>query len=660
MAELVRIPGGHEILLSGVAVARIPAPENAQDTFTPIEEGVWKWHRRTETPVDHMRMELILCGVPSFTMIPAVSYNGNGWGSTPEYVGDRAEDGTPWTISAHRATIPGCTYSENERVSLALMARPEDEAACSLYRTEEGERHALIFPEEEKPRSLHRHFWGEPYEGVMEPRQDFEAIVMAYPGDGAAHRYKRLLDFAWRYFGHAVRPQRDAGQLYRLSLAYARYLLQREKDGFVGFTNGAQWLPSLHSYQKLTHRYEIGWVGQNASLAAAFLYDALHGGDKNNLQTGMEVLDAWLRHAAPGQKFISARVNYPYPRPVFERPLDQMAKEDIDPWDYGEAELEGILEGAGKPRRAKAAPAAHDACNLGTAAQVYFAAYDMLRERGTDKPAYLKAAMDTCDFALQSQDENGAFAKSWDAEGNVLAKDGTVGCFLVMPILCAYRRTGEEKYLSSAVRAFDWYCRGLEKDGFTTAGALDTYSIDKESASPLLQSAIALYEITGEKKYLERAEETAWYLCTWTLHYTISYPEDCVIRQLHYDTFGGTSVSTPHHALDQMALRDIPSFLKLCEYTGSAQWRERALAFWCNATQGVSDGTLVVNGRLRPAGSQDEAIAHTRWRRNSTPAFCPTQWLAAWPCALRLEILRTFRDWTQLNEGLTEIEGKLQ
>jgi hypothetical protein len=87
------------------------------------------------------------------------------------------------------------------------------------------------------------------------------------------------------------------------------------------------------------------------------------------------------------------------------------------------------------------------------------------------------------------------------------------------------------------------------------------------------------------------------------MHYTVEYPEDCIIRQIGFDTFGSTSVSTAHNALDHYALRDIGSFLKLYELTGFEQWRERAAAFWCAACQGISDGTLVVNGRLRPAGS---------------------------------------------------------
>ena len=96
--------------------------------------------------------ETIFKGEPDFTMVPAVSYNGNGWGNVPEYVGDRAEDGTPWSWASHRATIPACTYSENADISIALMAEANSNSACSLYRIDEGENHVLIFPEEEKPK----------------------------------------------------------------------------------------------------------------------------------------------------------------------------------------------------------------------------------------------------------------------------------------------------------------------------------------------------------------------------------------------------------------------------------------------------------------------------------------------------------------------------
>ncbi|MBR6765284.1 MAG: hypothetical protein IKM06_02240 [Clostridia bacterium] len=674
MAEIKKSGTGHTIAVNGKECVFIPAHEGASDRFEPIEEGVWKWHRHTSAPTDAMRMELILLGGAEFTMIPALSYNGNGWGTTPEYVGDRAEDGTPWSFASHRVSIPSCTYSENSEVSIALMAEAEANTACSLYKTDEGEKHVLIFPEEEKPKTLHRHFWDGPFQGSMEPTQDFEAIIFLRLSDGSKHRYKFLLDFAWRYYAHPVKPQKSASTLYPLSIAFSHYLLQKELDGFVGFTNGAQWIPSLNSYQKLQHNYEIGWIGQCASLAAAFIYDYKINGNKENLDIGISVLDSWLRHYDAEKGILPARINYPSPSPTAHMDLENMTRDEII-WEIGEAQLEGILRDidrmkrqqkenvkteASKTEPPKKAVSRNDACNLGIGAEGFFEAYDLLKSIGIDKPEYSDVAFSTCLHAIKSQDENGAFAKSWDEDGNIIEKDGTIGCFLILPLLNAYRRTKENKYLDSAIRAFDFYYCEFEREGFTTAGALDTYSIDKESASPLARAALGLYEATQNSGYIVKAEKAAWYLCTWMLHYTIKYPKECVINQLNYDTLGATSVSTPHNALDQFALRDLPSFLKLFELTGNTQWKERAIAIWCNATQGISDGTLIVNGRLRPAGSQDEAICHTRWKRNTTPPFTPTQWLTAWPCAIRLENLRWQGDWSLFDNGLEKIEGKIK
>ena len=658
MTNIEKQESGYVVTIDGKPYARILALEGATDTFEPIEDGAWKWHRHTDVPTDHMRMEMLLYGEPTFTMIPAISYNGNGWGGFAEYVGDRAEDGTPWSFASHRATIPSCTYSENSEISLALMAEANDNNACSLYKVDEGELHVVIFPEEEKPKTLQRHFWGDPFQGTMEPQSDFTAIILAVPSDGTRHRYKSLMDFAWRYYGHDIAAPMTAKELYRLGIAYSRFLFEREKNGFAGFTMGSQWHLGTTSYKKTEHRYEIGWVGQSASMANAFIYDYLQTGDKEKLDMAIESHDAWLKFGKYPAGHIAARIDYDEWR-YFAFP----AGYEPDRWEVGECTYETYRNFAGKKlRRAPDGQIQlrNDICNIGTGADGYFEAYDLLQEAGIDKPEYLQAAYDICDFALRNQDENGAIPKAWDNDGKVLAKKGTVACFVILPIITAYKKSGDKKYLDAAVKAFDFYYSELEREGFTTAGALDTDSIDKESSSPLLRDALALYNVTGDKKYIACAEKIAWYLCTWMMHFTVKYPEDCLISKMGYDTFGSTSVSTPHQALDQYALRDVLSFLELYEITGYVQWRERALAFWCNACQCISDGTMYLNGRLRPAGAQDEAIFHTRWGRYGVKPFGPSQWLPAWPTAFRLESLRWHKDWSFFDEGLTHIEGKIE
>lgn len=657
MLEFLQNSTDTRIRLAGETVVRIPAAAGATDTFEPIEDGVWKWTRKTAAPTAHMRMTAVLVHDADFTMVPGISYGGNGWGNTPEYVGDRAEDGTPWSFASHRATIPACTYSENGRASLALFAAdPDDSTACSLYKTDEGENHVLIFPEEERPKTLQRHFWGDAFVGEMQPTDTFCAILCVWPSDGTRHRYAPLCDFAWRFFGHPLTAPKAARKLYRLSIAYCRYLFERERDGFAGFTMGAQWHLGITAYQKTVHRYEISWVGQSASMANAYIHDYLMTGDREKLDIALEVHDSWLRAGRFPAGHVAARLD-------FDPWLNDSYPADYEPdrWKIGECTYETHLAWRGKTfRRDRNGRIllSHDACNNGGAADGYFEAYDLLKEAGIDKPEYLAAAYGICDFALQNQNDEGAFAKSWDESGKVLADRGTVGAFLILPLVTAYKKSENETYLTAAERAFAYYYGALVRDGFTTAGALDTYCIDKESASPMLRAALALYDVTGDRAYVAAAEKIAWYLATWTMHFTVKYPADSMLGKMGWDTFGLTSVSTAHQALDQYALRDVQSFLRLYALTGRVQWRERAVAFWCAACQCISDGTMYVNGRLRPAGAQDEAIFHTRWGRHGVEPFRPSQWLPAWPCAFRLENLRRMSDWSVLDAGLGEIEGK--
>ena len=209
--------------------------------------------------------------IPTNLSVAAVSYNGNGWGNYPEYIGDRDEDGTPWSWASHRVTIPSCTYSENENISIALMTKPNDNNACSLYQVEEGRTHVVIFPEEEKPRTLQRHFWGPAFQGTMEPKCEFEAILQLNGSDGTKFRYKSLMDFAWRFYGHKIDAPRKAEELLNLSIAFTRYLYEEERNGFCGITTGAQWHTGLTSYKKQEHYYQVGWVGQSTSMANAIL-----------------------------------------------------------------------------------------------------------------------------------------------------------------------------------------------------------------------------------------------------------------------------------------------------------------------------------------------------------------------------------------------------
>jgi len=645
------------LLNNNETILTIRSVDNAQDSFTEIEPGAWLWERHTEVPVEQMRMEFDTAYKAEYTMIPGVSYNGNGWGDSPEYVG-QTYNGIPWTFAWHRCMIPACTYSEGQKWAAALMGEADDEMSCSQWTVEENTRHALIWPEQEGPRILMRHYWSDDaFMGKMEPRSDFKAIITVFPVKLPRKQSRTLMDFAWRYYAHPLKASMEPEQLYKYSIAYIKSLWTQEKSGFVAFNRGFQWYTNTCSYGKRNEiQYEIGWVGQNASISNALLWEYLSSGDRDALDKALSVLDSWIKYAKlPNGLMLIKFDGAPQTTPE-EVPL----KSDDTNGDQAEEKADTtympeVARYIGGVREFQI-----DACNLGGAAQHYFEAYKLAEQAGCPRPEYYKLALDICDFAVRVQKQDGALAKSWNRDGSISREGGTIGCFLVPPLLTAYQITGEEKYLTSAKRAFDFYYKDIEEYGFTTAGALDTYCIDKESSSPLFSAALSLYRVTQEKHYVEKAENIAWYLSTWMMHYTVKYSKETVLREIGYDTMGMTGVSTAHNAIDQYALHDVMSFMELAELTGNKQWHERAMAIWCSTTQLFSDGTLCIAGRVRPAGSQDEAVYHTRWARPTLGPYNPTQWLVAWPCAFRMEILRYMPDWSIFKNGLSKIEGKIE
>lgn len=594
---------------------RILPEKNCTDTFTELEPGVWRWTRHSETPRPEMKLEFKTVFASEFCMVPAVNYNGNGWGDSVEYTGDEFEH-QPWIYAYHRVSVPACTYSAGNGRAAALFGEPSSEMSCSILRGKDGTKHSLIWPEQEGPKALSKRRWHSGYRREMAPRTEFSAIIMAYPAPNPRTGWHSVLDYAWRTMAHPQTPHKKTDLLWKLGCAYAKILWKQESYGnlpkdripFAGFRSGMWWDFQACEY-RFTSDYDVGWIGQNASLANSMLCDFLRTGSGDSLRKGLSVLDNWCsRRLESGILLVRFNTDY-----EFEC----------------------------------------DACNNGTAAKELFLSAKLAEQCGVSRPEYRKTALGICEFALKHQNPDGSFAKSWNLDGTVCRNRGTVGSFLIEPLLIAARETKDNRYLTAAERAFQHYNDEFQRNGFTTAGALDSYCIDKESASPMLSSALALYDMTKDGAYLSDAERIAWYLATWQWHYSIRYAPETVLGELHFDTLGMTAVSTAHNALDQYGLRFAAPLLKLAELTGNAQWSERAWSIWCSSTQLISDGTEEILGYIRPAGSQDEAVCHTNWARLADDrVFIPTQYMNVWPTAFRLEILRSIPDRNALEQAM--------
>ncbi len=593
----------------------------AVDEIREVRPGMFEWTRTfTYNGKDYVRpvrltMELEALYKSAYSLIPAVSYDGNRWGTAKEPKGF-AKDGQPWTFAYHRASVPGATYSESASWSVALFSKPGQLPvgfSCSLEPGPEKTVHRLVWPEEETPQVYAgRDVYSDPYrEDLRVSRgQSFRltAWIVATPVTVPKQGWHAMLDAAWILFAHPVSPRFEPEDLWELGVEFAKQSLWAEEKSFQGFSIGLRW-DGAKWVQRESWKYEIGWAGQNASIANSLLQDYLKTGDRASLDLGIRCLDSWVKNARLKNGLFRCHFDY----------------------------ILGIADPKSEVQ---------DACNLGHAAQGFFEAYDLAAKGKLSKPEYRDAAFGICDFILKVQGPDGRIGRSWTNDGKAVGSDGTIGAFMIPPLLTAYRITHKAPYLAAAEKAYAFYIGEFAKNGFTTAGALDTDCIDKESATPLLRAALELYDITGKDKYVGWAEDVSYYLASWQWHYSVPYPQGTVLAEIGYDTLGGTAVSAQHHHQDPYALIIVNDWIKLANQTRKAIWRERALAAWANGSQGISNGDLVVLGKKRPAGSQDEGFCHTRWL---FPASV-SQWLVAWPTAFRLETLRGAANWQIFNK----------
>jgi len=584
-----------------------------EDHVETLKDGLFLWKRTFTATKDYrasyrLTMDFAAHYEMQYFMIPFVSYNGNPWGKGNEPRGLSLK-GEPWTFAWHRTAVAGATYTEGHSWSVALFGSTDDhhqQFSCSLEREEERVVHRLIWPEEEAPlvyndrdsydKALLTELFLKPGEQMT-----MTAYLVVAPVEQPKIAWHKMLEEAWTLNRKLTHPKFSPERIWELSLTFAQQSLWANEESFEGcciglMHNGTGW-------EQIRH-YEIGWCGQNASYANSFLFDYLKSGNEESLRKGLAVLDSWTGHARMKNGLIHCHYDYVL-------------------FKSSESEVQ-------------------DACNLGTAAMNFMEAENLASKCGVERPEYLETALGICDFAVRKQGINGQIGKSWTNDGVIVDPNGTVGCFLIPPLVMAYRLTKKRKYLEAAEKGYHYYVSELVEKGYTTGGALDTYCIDKESAIPLLKAGLSLYEMTEKSQYLEWAELAAWYLASWQWHHTVHYPEDSELARIGYDTFGGTAVSTQHHHLDSYALAFVEDWFRLSDITGKLIWRERALAVWSNATQGISDGKLIIMGKERPVGSQDEGFYHTRWKNT----FQVSEWLVAWPSAFRLEVLRRTKDWS--------------
>ncbi len=562
---------------------------------------ICEWHNRTEKTL-RCQMEIrIRTDFPyEHFVIPGVSLNGNKWGRGKEPKGLSC-NGQAWVFDYRRTTIPACTVSENPECYFALLASDESrtslEASCMMIPQQDGKMvHGILYPCIERPKTYcTRDGYAPSHEDflLLQPGEGIKTEAYVLTGKPIRPNYAMAAveDAALDLLGSAFTPVYSADEVKALACRFARRLVV-EINGRKMFSIGQ--LPDEQGQFRNREGNEFGWCGQNGMYARLFLEQGLKTKDQELIDTAVSNLEAWTHEAVEKNGLIHTHYHW-------------MIR--------GESDIE-------------------DTCNLGFAVCELTRAWEIMRRYGNDRPDWLNAAKGVADFLVSHMSEEYCFGKSWNVKtGECEDPEGTIGAYLIPGLVALYRAEGDVRWLNAAKHACRFY-RDRDLSAFQcTAGALDTYCIDKESSGPLLAGALALYEIDGAEEWLECARMAGWYFCSWMFHHDTIPREGSDFARYGYRTLGGTSVSAQHHHIDPWGALVVPQMLQLWKITGDAHWSRRAALMWANAVQNIApEQGKIIHGFFREAGAQNEGYHHCCWGEEGAPGYI-NDWLVAWPQA---------------------------
>ena len=575
---------------------------------------------------------------PTRYLIPSVSYNGNEWGEGKEPKGMTADNGEIWIHSYDRTSIPSCTEVETRDISVSLFASAETTdslvSSCALVPLDEGRIEQRIYwPVTEAPFTYSDNDkYTERYDTyiTLGAGESFECSVYVLVSVPVYENYgiARTLDRALELFPFEHTKNRDCGELWRLGMDYSRLLL-REHKGRRVFSSGIH--PTLDKGYYFVPHYEVGWCGQNIMNARLHLVEYKRTQDKSLLEGALAVCDSWRDKQSDSGLLLAHYEWYTQGREWNYIPPDPTKS-----WAANVSYKTGWLP---------------ETCNTAWAACEMLRVWKILADMGIDRPDYLEFSRKILDFFCEHYSPDYAFGKGWYFDGRCAEEKGTIGAFVTMALCEAYRILGDERYLEYAARSLEFYVHRDIDNFVCTAGAIDCTCVDKETAGPVIISALDLYEFTGDEKYIEWAVKASYYFASWMFVYDVHYGEEAEFTEYGYYTAGATAVSVQHPALDQWGELMCSEWLRLARITGDERWRERARMIWFNSTQLIADeNRRIFHGKKRPIGSQNEAFYQARWGHRPDPNERGhlNDWLVSWVNAFRLHVIDRVEDKSEL------------
>ncbi len=307
--------------------------------------------------------------------------------------------------------------------------------------------------------------------------------------------------------------------------------------------------------------FQFGFVGQQPGIG----YQLLRYGDKEHLpeayEKGMNIIEFWVRSAMTAS---------------------------------------GLPHMCYNPNSKEFEPYPHYVRMLADGIEAILDAYVYMKKKGEEKPAWLEFCRKTADWLVAVQNEDGSYYRSYNTDGSIRMDSKSNTPSPIRFLVQFYLVSGDERYKAAALKAGQWTYDNPRRTLEYRGGTCDNNDIqDKEAGIYGIFGFMALYDLTGEEKWLEGAIGAADYTETWTYAWTFPVRTPFTRHPFNQYSISGQSIITVGGGADVYMAACAYSYYRLYIITGDEHYLDFAEFIHKNTRQSTDvDGS---SGYIMPA-----------------------------------------------------------
>ena len=210
--------------------------------------------------------------------------------------------------------------------------------------------------------------------------------------------------------------------------------------------------------------------------------------------------------------------------------------------------------------------------------------------------------------------------------GEIQVGGSTSGGITPAALSLASQYFNNDTYLTAAKEIADYYHKNYILKGLTCGGPGDAMqNFDSESSYALVESYAVLYEITGEKKWLQIGEDIARQFSTWVISYNYKFPESSLYAKKGIRSVGAVNANTQNkHGSPGICTHSGSGLLKLYRATGDKFYINLLYDIAHNIPQYLVHPLRPIEGV--PNGFMTERVNTTDWLEGIGEIFYGSTW----------------------------------